>query len=431
VDAKGHAVALGNQRLDGHRDSLGRGVERGDLGRRILAQRVESQALGGAALQRGGKRRRSLLVVAKDADQEHSALAPAGERGGGLEHRRGGVVGVIERQKRRSVALPRFGEGRQGGLGDLAAAGVEDRGALAPDLGRELCDEPRLADPRGTPDQDANGSALARALPAPTQPAKLALAPGEQRRAALELDGELEDRRRRVEARVLGEDLLLESAQPGPGLDPDLLDQGLARLAVGVEGLGLAPRAIEGEHALGVKALAQRLLGDERLEPCDRLGVAPGGELGVDRQFERPHAKLLEATDLRPGERLGGDVGEWGAAPELERGTGETVRGTRWLAGGLLDQLLEAQRVDRALGQTKLVAAPAGEDLGLGAALAERLAKPRDVELGVLGGGRRGVVTPEPVGQLISAEGRVGAQREQRDDAALLASPQGQGLSVD
>jgi hypothetical protein len=32
--------------------------------------------------------------------------------------------------------------------------------------------------------------------------------------------------------------------------------------------------------------------------------------------------KLLEATDLRGGERLGGDVGERGAAPELERGAG-------------------------------------------------------------------------------------------------------------
>ena len=242
-------------------------------------------------------------------------------------------------------------------------------------MGGELCDEPRLADPRGPPDHHADDPALARPLPAPAQPAKLVLAAGEQRRAALELDGELDDRWRRVEARVLGEDLLLESAQLGPGLDPDLLDQRLARLAVGIEGLGLAPGAIEGEHALGVKALAQWLLGDQSLEPNDRILMAPGRQLGVDRQFERPHVELLEATDLRAGERLGGDVGERGAAPELERGGGQAVRpGAGPLAGGLLDQLLEAQGVDRARGQAQLVAVPPGDDLRFSAALAEGLA---------------------------------------------------------
>ena len=168
--------------------------------------------------------------------------------------------------------------------------------------------------------------------PALAQPAQLALASGEQRRAALELDRQLDDRRRRVEARVLGEDLLLQALQLGPGLDPDLLDQRLARLAVGLERLRLAPGAIEGEHPLGVQALAQRLLGDQRLEPGDHLVVAPGGELGVDRELDRAQVKLLEPADLGSGERLGGDVGERGAAPELERGAGRAVR-PRALAG--------------------------------------------------------------------------------------------------
>jgi hypothetical protein len=91
---------------------------------------------------------------------------------------------------------------------------------------------------------------------------------------------------------------------------------------VGLERLRLAPGAIEGEHALRVQRLSQRLLGDQGLEPGDRLGVAPGDELGFDRQLDRPHVKLLEATDLCGGERLGGDVGKRGAAPELERGAG-------------------------------------------------------------------------------------------------------------
>ena len=181
-----------------------------------------------------------------------------------------------------------------------------------------------------------------------------------------------------------------------------------------------------------MQALSQRLLGDQRLEPGDRLGVAPGGEIGVDRQLDRAQVELLEAADLGSGEGLGGDVGERGAAPQLERGSGPAVRpGAGRLASGLFDQLLEAQGVDRAGGEPELVAAPAGEDLRLCAALAEGLAQARDVALDVLGGALRRVVSPERVDQLIGAERRVGVKREQRDDAALLASPQGKGVPID
>ena len=141
---------------------------------------------------------------------------------------------------------------------------------------------------------------FARLLPALAQPGQLALAPGEQRRADLELERQLCDRRRRVEGGVLGEDLLLEAAQLGPGLDPDLLAERPVGLAVGLQRLGLAPGAIEGEHALGVEALAQGLLRDQRLELGEHLVVAPGGELGVDRQLQRLQMKFLEPAGSRP-----------------------------------------------------------------------------------------------------------------------------------
>ena len=129
-----------------------------------------------------------------------------------------------------------------------------------------------------------------------------------------------------VEARVLGQHRRLEALQLRPGLDPDLLDQRLARPAVGVQRVGLAPGAVEGEHSLGVEALAQRLLRDQLLEAGDHLVVAPGGELGVDRELDRAQVKLLEPADLGGCERLRGDVGERRPAPELERGTGRAVR---------------------------------------------------------------------------------------------------------
>ena len=68
-----------------------------------------------------------------------------------------------------------------------------------------------------------------------------------------------------------------------------------------------------------MEPLAQGMLLDQRLELADHLGMAAAREVGVDRQFDRPHAKLVQAPDLSGGERLVGDVGERLAAPERER----------------------------------------------------------------------------------------------------------------
>ena len=68
-----------------------------------------------------------------------------------------------------------------------------------------------------------------------------------------------------------------------------------------------------------MQALAERVLGDERLELADELAVRAGGELGLDRAFERAQPLLLEPPDRGRGERLVGDVGERRAAPQRER----------------------------------------------------------------------------------------------------------------
>ena len=47
------------------------------------------------------------------------------------------------------------------------------------------------------------------------------------------------------------------------------------------------PQRYRREHQPPVQPLAQRLLGDERLELADDLGVAPGGEVGVDAAARR------------------------------------------------------------------------------------------------------------------------------------------------
>ena len=166
--------------------------------------------------------------------------------------------------------------------------------------------------------------------------------------------------------------------QVRPGLDADLLDQGLARLAIGIERLRLPAGAIESEHPLSVEAFVQGLLRDQLLEPPDHVGVVPGVELGVDLELERPLVQLLEPAYLNCGEGLGGDVGERGPAPELERSPGGAVGpgGTRLLARGLLHELREAQGIHRLLGHAQLVAPSAGHDLRLGGAIRERPAQP-------------------------------------------------------
>ena len=65
----------------------------------------------------------------------------------------------------------------------------------------------------------------------------------------------------RVERGVVGEDRLVEVMELGARLDPELLDEDLAGVAVGLQRVGLAAAAIQREHQLRVQPLAPRVLG--------------------------------------------------------------------------------------------------------------------------------------------------------------------------
>ena len=90
----------------------------------------------------------------------------------------------------------------------------------------------------------------------------------------------------------------MEVAQLGRGLEPDLFAERPAGSAVGLQGLGLAPGAVEGEHLLGEEALVEGMFSAQRLEAADHLAVTSGGELGVDRELGRACVKLIESADL-------------------------------------------------------------------------------------------------------------------------------------
>ena len=156
----------------------------------------------------------------------------------------------------------------------------------------------------------------------------------------------------RARARVVAQDRVLQRAELRPGLDAEVVGELLARLAVGVERLGLAAAAVEGEHQLPGEPLARRVLGDQLPQLADELGVPAGGQVGLDARLQRGQPLLLEPRDLGLRERLERQVGERRPAPQA-RAPRAGPRGVLGLPGGqrappVLDQPLEALGVELA-----------------------------------------------------------------------------------
>jgi hypothetical protein len=120
---------------------------------------------------------------------------------------------------------------------------------------------------------------------------------------------------RRLEARIMGKDRLLKLSQLGTWLDAQLVHEGLARVPIGVERLGLPAAAIQGEHALCVQALAPRVLARKLVQLAGEIGMAPGGEVGVDAQLEGREALLFQPRDLRRRERQRSELGKRRPSP--------------------------------------------------------------------------------------------------------------------
>ena len=155
------------------------------------------------------------------------------------------------------------------------------------------------------------------------------------------------------------------------------------------------------------------MLADEGIDFGGDLLVATGGEIGVDGEFGRLDVELLEASDLRRGERLVGQVGEGGAAPEGERlASGVDPLPGFGRATGFGEQLLEAPDVDAAGIDAQLIAAPAREDLRAG--VVERAAQPPHVVLHHLGGAGRRVLAPQTLDQVVSRHDAIGFEPQHR-----------------
>jgi hypothetical protein len=104
-------------------------------------------------------------------------------------------------------------------------------------------------------------------------------------------------------------------AQPRPWLHAEFADQHLAGLMIGGQGLSPAAVAIQGEHQHFVPPFAERVGGREFAELSDDVAVPAEMQVRVDAVFLRLRMHLHEAGLLPQPQDIGGNVGEWFAAP--------------------------------------------------------------------------------------------------------------------
>ena len=218
----------------------------------------------------------------------------------------------------------------------------------------------------------------------------------------------------------MAQDRALEPLQLGRGLEPELVREREPRGTVDLERLGLAPRAVEREHQLAAQPLPERVRGDERLELGHEVVVTAEAELAGKPLLLGVEPQPLEPGDLGAGKGLEGEVVERRPAPECER-VGEQRAARAGRSGArLLEEPLEAQRVD-SLG---LEREPVPGRLGQEHVRPDDLAQRVD---GVLQRAERGagrVGAPEILDQAVGRDDLAGMKREHREKRALLTARQ-------
>src|SRR5262249_62156809 len=96
----------------------------------------------------------------------------------------------------------------------------------------------------------------------------------------------------------------LQRVELGPGLDAEFTDEPASCCPISLEGLGLAPGAVEGDEELSLEAFAQRVHRHERLELGQDLLVAAEGEVGLDPVLDGAQSQMLYPPPLILPEQL-------------------------------------------------------------------------------------------------------------------------------
>ena len=109
-----------------------------------------------------------------------------------------------------------------------------------------------------------------------------------------------------------------ELLQRGGRLEPQLVGEVGAVVVVALHRLAVPAREVERTHERLLSALAQRVVGDERLEHRGRLGGLPGVDEGEPAQLERSEAQVLEPQVLQRDDVVG-ELAVRLTAPQPER----------------------------------------------------------------------------------------------------------------
>ena len=238
-----------------------------------------------------------------------------------------------------------------------------------------------------------------------------------------------------VQRRVLGEDGRLESAQLGPGLDAQLVDQQPAGPLVGLQGVALTARAVQGHHELTPQTLTERLIAQERLDLAHQFGGSAVGQIRVHPVLHQRQTQLLQAAGLRHAPLDVAELPERLTPPQAQRlarrvDDGRIVPPLE-LIGAPPGQLLEPCGVElRGIEPQFVASTNRGDQCARLATRTTRLegsAQPRHV--GVHGPlrGARWPVTPHRVDERVDRNRGVHPSQQQREDETFLGPPNGDG----
>ena len=216
----------------------------------------------------------------------------------------------------------------------------------------------------------------------------------------------------------------MELAQLGPRLEPELIDEE-SHAPVRCEGVRLPAAAVEREHQLRVQTLAPRMLAREPLQLGDELRVAARRQLGLHPQLDDGHAKLLQAPDLRDGERGARELGQRRSSPERQRGPQQLARAlglrSRQRPSSRTDLVLEPSEVELLEAHVEAVSGRRGHHDG---GVAERCPEARHVDPDRPHRVRLHVVAPQRGSQPFSAHGLVGVEEQDGQHGTRLGAAQ-------
>ena len=122
-----------------------------------------------------------------------------------------------------------------------------------------------------------------------------------------------------VERLIVGKDGPVQLPQRFPGIDAELVGEQVTGMPVGGERLGLAAAAIQRQHELALQPLPQGMLPGQVLQ-LGGEGVVPAKrQVSIDSRLQRGEPELFQSSCLGPDERVVGQIGQDGAAPQRQR----------------------------------------------------------------------------------------------------------------